>query len=304
MNLETFKARARRKLELSARPSTPFVSSQRAPDPAGKHGDNAGQSGPASDDTTSLKNQPAQDRTNEAPPFKAPARPAQSAPGSADRFAAVMNYAAAKDSDTTAGPATASLESPAPANSRRDQLAPSGQTGADPDTVRSINKPPVAKPQSSDDQLAHLRSLLLGNEYESRQGQLNAVDRRTQSGLNTLQRDMDRRLTDLAEQVEQLEHSFSAMQTKISEQLSSQSSNALGNTESMTELRDALRAHTESIQAELRAQTKQQGAQLASHRADMETQFNSAIAGLISSTVSHKELSQLLSRLADRIKQL
>ena len=45
-------------------------------------------------------------------------------------------------------------------------------------------------------------------------------------------------------------------------------------------------------------------AQLASHRADMETQFNSAIAGLISSTVSHKELSQLLSRLADRIKQL
>ena len=366
MNLETFKARARRKLALPGR------NAETSAEPV----------------QTQAASQP---QANSMTPPKAPdSTPQQTAQPGADRFAAALTYAAQTDATAQA----ASTLTPSPAS------------------LQSITGSPASGPSSSDTQLAHLRSLLLGNEHQSQQDQVDSVYRRTQSGLNVLRRDMEARLTDLSDYVEQLEQSLlngieqqssalpddaaqtlanheqrldlldarvtdllnnttasfdeqraadrdsleakltaittrsdrmlnavserlessiGNMQTAITTQLSTQSNNALTEsaetvsglrsqletliddrvrtfngeqTSSMSELRSAMLKHTGSIKSELQQQTKEQGEQLAAHRDALETQFNSAIKTLNGNKVSHKELSQLLSRLADRIKQL
>lgn len=380
MNLETFKARARRKLALPGR------NTETSAEPVQK---------PAA----------SQHQANDMTPPKAPdSTPQQTAQAGADRFAAALSYAA-QDADSvqdTPPPQTAT-----DATSQTDsKLSPS------PTSLQAITGSPASGPVSSDTQLAHLRSLLLGNQHQSQQDQVDSVYRRTQSGLNVLRRDMEARLTDLSQYVEQLEQSLlnglekqsgglpddaaqtlanheqrldrldarvtdllnnttakfdeqraadrehleakltavttrsdrmlnavserlessiGNMQTAITTQLSAQSTSALNEsaetisglrtqletlidervrafngeqTSSMSELRSAMLKHTSTIQSELQLQTKEQGEQLAAHRETLETQFNSAIMTLNGSKVSHKELSQLLSRLADRIKQL
>jgi len=269
---------------------------------------------------------------------------------------------------------------------------------------------------SSDAQLAHLRSLLLGDEQDSQQDQVDAVYHRTQSELNTLRRDMDSRLTDLSKYVEQLEQSLlnnlenqnhnlsndaaaalsrqeqrldtldtrldsvldktletvradidiqrkqdredldtrltelsqrhdkmlnevsdrldrglAQMESTISHQLKSHTKaeqtsseqsmlgirkqlaslidervNILNSEQekNLTDLRETVLMHTSSIKQELQSQTEQQSNQLATHREEMEAQFNRAILSLNHNKVSHRQLSELLTRLADRVKAL
>ncbi len=138
----------------------------------------------------------------------------------------------------------------------------------------------------------------------------------------------DRLLTALSDR---LDASITGIENKLSERLNSQSADImagsettvnhlreqLGNlideriktfnaeqTSGLVELRDTLLRNTQAINAELQQQTKEQRNTLEQHRASLETQFNAAIQTLSQSKVSHKELSQLLSRLADRITQL
>ncbi len=49
---------------------------------------------------------------------------------------------------------------------------------------------------------------MLGNTLDTQQNQVDEVYQRTQAGISALRRDMDARLTDLAEYVEQLEQSI------------------------------------------------------------------------------------------------
>ena len=70
----------------------------------------------------------------------------------------------------------------------------------------------------------------------------------------------------------------------------------------LVELRDTLLANTKEINSSLKAQTEQQEKTLSAHRTELESQFKAAIDELTKSKVSHKDLSQLLARLADRIK--
>ena len=72
----------------------------------------------------------------------------------------------------------------------------------------------------------------------------------------------------------------------------------------LSELREMLLSNMTALKAELREQTEEQSRQLRAHRDDIDARLNSALATLDDSKVSHRDLSQLLTRLADRVKQL
>ena len=74
--------------------------------------------------------------------------------------------------------------------------------------------------------------------------------------------------------------------------------------EGLVELRDTLLSNTQAISGELKLQTEEQRNTLSEHRSALEAQFNAAITTLNNSKVSHRDLSDLLSRIADRIKLL
>lgn len=427
MNLETFKARARRKLQL------PYNSGPTASDPSrGKEVEDkrrqAQATEPKRNDQTNRPLELHPDRTPDSPQATAPQdtlspgdQPAgQTAPAnrgapaaaSSDKFASALTYA--QREQATAAPASqAALPTEIdPRSERRTPTSLQSLTGS----------PAQTEPQrenSDDEQFQHLRSLLLGNSYENQQDQVDVVYQRTKAGINALRRDMDARLTDLTEYVEQLEQSIlnsmeshartaaegelgadaaerlnqqdqrlealdarltntldtlrdelddhrqadrrflrqelatvnvrtdelltnvghqlessiNGIQSNLSTQLSDRSTSLQADTASETtinslrerlgeliddrietfnaeqskglgQLRDTLLANTDAIKMELRTQTEAQRNTLAGHRTELERQFNAAIATLNTSKVSHKELSQLLSRLADRLQQL
>ena len=127
-----------------------------------------------------------------------------------------------------------------------------------------------------------------------------------------------------------LESSIGTIETRLSEQLDSKSAGFFADSETtvnnlrtqlsnlidervrsfneeqsagLMELRDTLLSNTKEINSALKLQTEQQDKTLNSHREELESQFNAAIAVLTKSKVSHKDLSQLLARLADRLTQ-
>ena len=164
----------------------------------------------------------------------------------ADRFAAALDVASqssAAQSET----------------SERDTLEATKSSASEPSDPRSDNfaprEPRAAKPQprsgsmstrhmSSDEQLAHLRLLLLGDEQDTQQDQINTVYRRTQSSVDTLRRDMDARLTDLSQYVEQLEQSLLNNLDNQSKNLSSDATGALSRHEQRL---DALDTRLDSV---------------------------------------------------------
>jgi len=386
MNLETFKARARRKLALPGRNTASSAASD--------------ENDAAAPDDAPVSATQYQANTMNTP--KASALSSSATPAGADRFAAALDIASQSSAAKEDGAPLAS--DPRSSNfSQQDSRVMAGQP---------LAGSPAPTQMSSDAQLAHLRALLLGNQQESQQDQVDTVYRRTQSGLNSLRRDMDARLTDLSEYVEQLEQSLlnsmdnqhsnlsddsadalarheqrldaldtrlddvletaridmanqrrkdqeqleaklanvtdrhdkmlnaisdrldrsiAEMESSINTQLKNHTGSALTGSEhtitdlreqlnglvddrvrtlnsdqdaNLTQLRETVLMHTQSIKAELKTQTEQQSTQLASHRDEMETQFNRAIMSLNDNKVSHKQLSQLLTRLADRVKQL
>lgn len=409
MNLETFKARARRKLELPGhrQPAAASVSDQPdAPEQIEPSHD------PSSDSA-------AHNQAKSMTPPNAPASTSAITDGSdqiesptagAERFAAAFKDASeGSKSTTTLAPPPLPPLPPSQRDPRRDNFDAKKSTSES--SIQAVTGSPAKADPTSDNQLAHLRALLMGNQSESQQDQVDEVYRRTQSGLNSLRRDMDARLTDLSDYVEQLEQSLlnsveaqssdlsedtaqilgkheqrldaldarvgdflatvradldkeranhrdhletklaaiterndrtlksvserlersiADMQSNLSKQLSDQSGQTLKapeatiadlreklsalidervhainaeQTSNMTQLRETVLAHTGSIKAELQAQTQEQSAQLRTHREEMETQFNRAILSLNDNKVSHRQLSQLLTRLADRIQE-
>lgn len=410
MNLETFKARARRKLELPKRNADATAASE--PDTGttvNNPVDTPADTSEPKPDNTSDRAKQYQANTMSTPTESLASTPSTitgSVPNESagvDRFAAALEFAtksSAAEVDTGDAPSD-----PQGANfaAHEPMAAPSRQSTTD---GRVTSQP------SSDAQLAHLRSLLLGNEQESQRDQVDTVYRRTQSSISILRRDMDARMTDLSDYVEQLEQSLlnsldnqqtglsedtaevlsrheqrldaidtrldslfdtaradmetqrnkdradleaklsevsrhhdamlndvsdrldrglAQMESNISSQLKTQSSTSVIAPEetirvvrdqldslidervrnlnsdqdaSLKQLRETVLMHTRSIKEELQAQTEQQSTQLASHRSELETQFNLAIMSLNDNKVSHKQLSKLLTRLADRVKEL
>jgi len=415
MNLETFKARARRKLALPAR----NADSPAAPEPAATNPSGSTPGSTSEPTSEASSNSAKQYQANSMNTPKTPASTSASATSGsvgnsvagADRFAAALDFAnqSSAEQSPTADPRDTTFAS----DPRSDNFAPREPKAANPQPRSGAIS---TRNMSSDAQLAHLRSLLLGDEQDTQQDQAEAVYRRTQSDLNSLRRDMDGRLTDLSKYVEQLEQSLlnnldnqkhnlsddkaemlsrheqrldaldtrldavldkalesaradrdeqrkqdredldtrltqlsrrhdtmlnevsdrldrglAQMESSISEQLKSHSTVAPDSPEqsmvgireqlaglidervnilngeqdkSLTDLRNTVLMHTSSIKEELQAQTEQQSNQLATHREEMETQFNRAILSLNDNKVSHRQLSELLTRLADRVKQL
>ena len=128
-----------------------------------------------------------------------------------------------------------------------------------------------------------------------------------------------------------LETSIASIEARLSKQLTTQSAGLVADSEStvsnlraqlgnliddrvrsfndkqssgLDELRDILLTNTQQLNDEIKSQTEQQRNTLNAHRTEMEKQLNSAINELNQSKVSHKDLAQLLGRLADRLKHL
>lgn len=401
MNLETFKARARRKLELPNR---------------GKR------SSSARTETNATKTLPETSATKstvddkELEKSKADGTTLDDPNSNTDKFAAALSFARdqeLKRSSQIKNAPTQELtdtQTRTPATTSMQPLTPS--------STNRVNQESTA--QADETELSRLRSLLLGNSHRDQQDQVNAVQQRTQAGLNDLRQDMDTRLDDLTKYVGQLEQSIlnsievraeasdhtqlamaaesaearvneqnarldafdarltntlaelraeyeagretdranlkkelaeanartdaliegistrletsiTGIEGRLSKQLNNQSMGLvadsettvnnlrtqLGNliddrvrtfndqqTNGLGELRDILVANTQNLNAELKLQTEQQRNTLQSHRTEIEKQLNSAIQELNQSKVSHKDLSQLLSRLADRLKHI
>ena len=75
-------------------------------------------------------------------------------------------------------------------------------------------------------------------------------------------------------------------------------------TSGLGQLRDILLSNTQQLNKEIKSQTEEQRKTLQNHQVGIEKQLNSAIQELNQSKVSHKDLAQLLGRLADRLKHL
>ena len=401
MNLETFKARARRKLELPNRGKRP--SSARTET-------NATKTLPETSATKSTVDD------KELEKSKADGTTLDDPNSNTDKFAAALSFARdqeLKRSSQIKNAPTQELtdtQTRTPATTSMQPLTPS--------STNRVNQESTA--QADETELSRLRSLLLGNSHRDQQDQVNAVQQRTQAGLNDLRQDMDTRLDDLTKYVGQLEQSIlnsievraeasdhtqlamaaesaearvneqnarldafdvrltntlaelraeyeagretdrtnlkkelaeanartdaliegistrletsiTGIEGRLSKQLNNQSMGLvadsettvnnlrtqLGNliddrvrtfndqqTNGLGELRDILVANTQNLNAELKLQTEQQRNTLQSHRTEIEKQLNSAIQELNQSKVSHKDLSQLLSRLADRLKHI
>ena len=401
MNLETFKARARRKLELPNRGKRP--SSARTET-------NATKTLPETSATKSTVDD------KELEKSKADGTTLDDPNSNTDKFAAALSFARdqeLKRSSQIKNAPTQELtdtQTRTPATTSMQPLTPS--------STNRVNQESTA--QADETELSRLRSLLLSNSHRDQQDQVNAVQQRTQAGLNDLRQDMDTRLDDLTKYVGQLEQSIlnsievraeasdhtqlamaaesaearvneqnarldafdarltntlaelraeyeagretdranlkkelaeanartdaliegistrletsiTGIEGRLSKQLNNQSMGLvadsettvnnlrtqLGNliddrvrtfndqqTNGLGELRDILVANTQNLNAELKLQTEQQRNTLQSHRTEIEKQLNSAIQELNQSKVSHKDLSQLLSRLADRLKHI
>ena len=188
MNLETFKARARRKLEL---PHGSYSHAEKRPQEGLETTNTAAVPEPAESQSLPSE-QPSDSMTPRDPTSTEPT----AQPTSTDKFAQAMSHARGDNrNDLSAGDA------------RVDRRA-SGPVSLQTLTGSPANAATDTSLTSADSQLNHLRSLLLGDAYDNQQDQVEVVYQRTQAGINALRRDMDGRLTDLTEYIEQLEQSI------------------------------------------------------------------------------------------------
>ena len=401
MNLETFKARARRKLELPNRGKRP--SSARTET-------NATKTLPETSATKSTVDD------KELEKSKADGTTLDDPNSNTDKFAAALS--SARDQELKRSSQIKNAPTQELTDTQTRTPATTSMQPLTPSSTNRVNQESTA--QADETELSRLRSLLLSNSHRDQQDQVNAVQQRTQAGLNDLRQDMDTRLDDLTKYVGQLEQSIlnsievraeasdhtqlamaaesaearvneqnarldafdarltntlaelraeyeagretdranlkkelaeanartdaliegistrletsiTGIEGRLSKQLNNQSMGLvadsettvnnlrtqLGNliddrvrtfndqqTNGLGELRDILVANTQNLNAELKLQTEQQRNTLQSHRTEIEKQLNSAIQELNQSKVSHKDLSQLLSRLADRLKHI
>lgn len=434
MNLETFKARARRKLEL------PYGGHASVPESAARATQSSAQ--PAPSEPAAGRPEPTRQAPADSPPEQdqdsmTPIDQSAKPQASSDRFASAMAHARSEqqrvsktgDADRHVDPLNTASEDARTASVHALSSSPTAPTEARSTRAAATDNP------TGDADFQHLRSLLLGKGYESQQDQVDVVYQRTQAGINALRRDMDARLTDLTDYVEQLEQSIlnaldnqqdsaaqatadgglgadaaerltqsgvvleeqletrlgsmdtrltgmldklrsdidehrqedraflqqelqavndrtdtllaglgerfeaslESIQSNLSTQLQQSPNPLLGaaptdgeseatinglrerlgelideriaafnsdQTSGLRQLRDTLVANTEAIKTELQTQSATQRKTLEAHRSELESQFNAAITTLNNSKVSHKELSQLLSRLADRLQHL
>jgi|GEM_PF-5601473 len=207
MNLETFKARARRKLELPPRRS-------------------------ASD--AARTTQESSTDTNTATRPEQRSAPTVQNPGSnTDKFAAALSHAHNKELergtvDTEHAEKKAAFTAPSAPSTTTTPIASAPTTSAPTAYIpgayalESSSEEPTSAPLSAYAQpgmqhtdtaseaseLSRLRSLLLGDSHQNQQDQVNAVYERTQKGINDLRQDMDARLDNLTKYVGQLEQSI------------------------------------------------------------------------------------------------
>lgn len=272
MNLETFKARARRKLALPPRTSpTPVATPLLEPE----------NTTPATPPDTPI------DASLNSAADPSPSLP-QSPSADEDRFASAMRLAARTNADTNqfakakkhSGDDNMKLSSDGSNDTAIQRWPGSESPTANPTPFQSVTGAKSNDAESSDTQLARLRSLLLGSEYQSQQDHAEEVYQRTQADLNALRSEIDTRLTVMSDQVTQLEDALDARLTELLETERSE----------LGERRAANRDHLETKLAAITDRGDQQlqavSQRLEASIADMQLRISDQLSNQSSTTVT------------------
>ena len=375
MNLETFKARARRKLEMSNRLADTDAEPElpRAPSVSTSQASETKASETKASETNASETKASETNASET------ADPSRQTDTSTDKFSAALYQAREKEisrNSSKSTPAsyqaltmTGSPEQRSSARLQENQIESIQQR-----TQASINGLRKEMDASLSDLSKHIEqlktSILNSQAHQSEpaneaswSGIVADTDAKLQGHndrLDALEARLANTLTNLRTELEEdresnrafvktelekvnartdellqgmsarLESSIGTIETRLSEQLDSKSAGFIADSETtvnnlrtqlsnlidervrsfneeqsagLMELRDTLLSNTKEINSALKLQTEQQDKTLNSHREELESQFNAAIAVLTKSKVSHKDLSQLLARLADRLTQ-
>ena len=338
MNLETFKARARRKLEMPNRLAETPVEPESAPPKSSKPMDTSTDKFAAA--LSEAREQEIARKSSESAPTSYQALTLAGSPeqkGSArlqeNQFEGIHQRTQAsinglrKEMDESLTDLTRYIETLEASILKSQESQPVSAEGA---PWAGIVADTDAKLQTHNERLDALEARLaktltnlrteLEEDRESNRAFVKTELEKVNARTDELLREMSARL----------ESSIGTIEMRLSEQLDSQSVGFIADSETtvnnlrtqlgnlidervrsfneeqsagLMELRDTLLSNTKEINTALKLQTEQQDNTLNAHREELESQFNAAIAVLTKSKVSHKDLSQLLARLADRLTQ-